>query len=82
MPRKAADLFGTELVVFDAQNDDARQLSAMLNTVQAEVSVLIVNPANSDTIAPGIELANEKKIPVITVDRKSAGGENCLPHRV
>ncbi len=73
--QKAADLFGAELVVFDAKNDDARQLSDMLNMVLAEVSALIVNPANSDTIAPGIELANEKKIPVITVDRKSAGGE-------
>jgi ABC-type sugar transport system substrate-binding protein len=73
--QKAADLFGTELVVFDAQNDDARQLSAILNTVQAEVSVLIVNPANSETISPGIELANEKKIPVITVDRKCAEGK-------
>jgi ABC-type sugar transport system substrate-binding protein len=73
--QKAADLFGTKLVVFDAQNDDSRQLSAMLDSVQAEVSVLIVNPANSDTIAPGIELANEKKIPVITVDRKCTGGK-------
>ena len=77
--QKAADLFGTELVVFDAQNDDSRQLSAMLSTVQAEVSVLIVNPTNSITIAPGIELANEKKIPVITVDRKCAGG-NIVSH--
>jgi ABC-type sugar transport system substrate-binding protein len=77
--QKAADLFGAELVVFDAQNDDARQLSDMLNTVQTEVSVLIVNPANSHTIVPGIELANEKKIPVITVDRKSAGG-NIICH--
>jgi ribose transport system substrate-binding protein len=73
--QKAADLFGMELVVFDAQNDDSRQLSAMMNTINAEMSVLIVNPTNSDTIAPGIELANEKKIPVLTVDRKSAGGE-------
>jgi ABC-type sugar transport system substrate-binding protein len=73
--QNAADLFGTELVVFDAQNDDAQQLSAMLSIVKAEVSVLIVNPTNSDTIAPGIELANDKKIPVITVDRKCVGGE-------
>jgi ABC-type sugar transport system substrate-binding protein len=73
--RRAADLFGMDLVLSDAQNDDARQLGAMLNTVLAGVSVLVVNPANSHTIAPGIELANEKKIPVITVDRKSAGGE-------
>lgn len=71
----AADLFGMDLVVSDAQNGDARQLSAMMNTVQSGVSVLVVNPANSHTIVPGIELANEKKIPVITVDRKSAGGE-------
>ncbi len=71
----AADLFGMDLVVSDAQNGDARQLSAMMNTVQAGVSVLVVNPANSHTIVPGIELANEKKIPVITVDRKCAGGE-------
>ena len=73
--QEAADLFGMDLVVSDAQNGDARQLSAMLNTIQAGVSVLVVNPANSHTIVPGIELANEKKIPVITVDRKSAGGE-------
>jgi ABC-type sugar transport system substrate-binding protein len=73
--QEAADLFGMDLIVSDAQNGDARQLSAMLNTVQAGASVLVINPANSHTIAPGIELANEKKIPVITVDRKSAGGE-------
>ena len=73
--QRAADLFGTELSVFDAQNDDSQQLSSMLNTVKAGMSVLIVNPANSNTIAPGIELANEKKIPVITVDRKCAGGK-------
>jgi len=73
--QRAADLFGTELIVSDAQNDDAQQLSAMLNTVKADISVLIVNPADSDTIAPGIELANEKNIPVITVDRKCAGGK-------
>ena len=70
----AADLFGTELIVFDAQNDDSHQLSAMMATVNAAMSVFIVNPADSDTIAPGIELANEKNIPVITVDRKCAGG--------
>ena len=70
----AADLFGTELIVFDAQNNDSRQLSAMMATVNSAMSVFIVNPADSDTIAPGIELANEKNIPVITVDRKCAGG--------
>jgi ABC-type sugar transport system substrate-binding protein len=73
--RTAADLFGTELIVFDAQNDDSNQLSAIMAAVNAAMSVFIVNPADSDTIAPGIELANEKNIPVITVDRKCADGK-------
>jgi ribose transport system substrate-binding protein len=46
----------------------------MMASVNAAMSVFIVNPADSDTIAPGIELANERNIPVITVDRKCAGG--------
>ena len=73
--QKAAELFGTKLVVIDAKNDDAQQLSTIMKAVAEKVSCLIVNPTNTDIITPGIELANEKNIPVITVDRKSSGGK-------
>lgn len=73
--KEAANLFGVNLVVSDAQNDDAQQLSAMLKTVEEGASVLIVNATNMDTISPGVELANQKNIPVITVDRKCSGGQ-------
>ena len=73
--QKTAELFGVELVVFDAKNDEAQQLSSIMKAVAEKVSCLIVNPTNTDAIIPGIELANEKNIPVITVDRKSSGGK-------
>ena len=73
--QKAADLFGAKLIVSDAKDNDAQQLSDILNTLNENVSVLIINPTHMDTILPGIELANEKNIPVITVDRKSSGGQ-------
>jgi ribose transport system substrate-binding protein len=36
--------------------------------------LLLVNPVNSQTIVPGIDLANRAKVPVISLDRRCAGG--------
>lgn len=71
----AASLFGVKLIVKDAQDKDARQLAEILALLKQEVSLLIINPTNTETISSGIETANSKKIPVITVDRKSSGGK-------
>ncbi len=70
----AALLHGAKLVVADAQNSDAQQLSDLLAFLNAGIDALIVNPTNTETVVPGIELANNLNIPVITVDRKAAGG--------
>ena len=72
--RDAAELFGYDLEVYDADDDDAQQLSDMMTALAEKPEVVILNPVNSDTIFPGIEIANEQKIPVITIDRKSPGG--------
>ncbi len=72
--RDAAELFGFDLKVYDAADDDARQLSDMITALADTTAVLLLNPANSDSIIPGIEMANAKAVPVITVDRKSSGG--------
>jgi len=71
----AAKLMGAEPVVSDAGNSDAQQLSQIITLLNEGISVLIVNPTNSSTIVPGIELANGKNVPVITVDRKVSGGK-------
>lgn len=71
----AADLFGATLHVVDAEDRDDKQLSDILGFIEKQVDAIIVNPTNSETIVPGIELANAKGIPVFCVDRKVSGGE-------
>lgn len=72
--QKAADLFGVRLTVTDARNEDAQQLADIQGFVKQKVEAIIINPTNTDMVAPGVELANAANIPVITVDRKSSGG--------
>jgi len=73
--QEAADLFGMKLIVVDAKNSDARQLTDIANFINQQVDVIIVNPTNTESIGPGIEMANRENIPVITVDRKSSSGK-------
>ncbi len=72
--KEAADLFGMELIVLDAMNQDTQQLTHMAEVLTQKIDLLIVNPTNTLSIAPGIEYANDENVPVITVDRKAAGG--------
>jgi ABC-type sugar transport system substrate-binding protein len=71
----ALKLLGAEPVVSEAGNDDAQQLSHIIKMLNDGISILIVNPTHAATIVPGIELANGKKVPVITVDRKVSEGK-------
>ncbi len=72
--KKAKDM-GYELVVLDSQNDPAKERSNVEDLIQQGVGALIINPTDSDAVANSIKVANDSKIPVITLDRKSNGGE-------
>jgi len=71
---KAADLNGIALTVMDAKNDSAMQLTQIIRAVEAKPAAIIINPTDTEMILPGIEKANERRIPVITVDRKTREG--------
>jgi ribose transport system substrate-binding protein len=71
----AARLFGVKLIFRDAENNDAQQLADVANFIKQKTDMIIINPTNTESITPAIETANGKNIPVITVDRKSSGGE-------
>jgi ABC-type sugar transport system substrate-binding protein len=73
--RNAAKLFGLKLIFRDAQNNEAQQLTDIANFIKQNVDIIIVNPTNTESITPAIEMANRNSVPVITVDRKSSGGE-------
>lgn len=71
---KAAKAAGAELVVVDAQDDTAKQISGIEDLIQKKVSVILINPTDSDAVVSAVESANSAGIPVITVDRAANGG--------
>ncbi|MBU3185231.1 ribose ABC transporter substrate-binding protein RbsB [Clostridium estertheticum] len=71
---KAKEL-GYQLLVVDSQNDSSKELSNVQDLLQKGVSVIILNPVDSDAAQSSVMQANNEKIPVITVDRKSSGGD-------
>lgn len=72
---KAAKDAGADLIVVDAQDDSAKQISSIEDLIQKGVDVLIVNPTDGKAIKTAIESANKANIPVITVDRAAEGGK-------
>ncbi len=71
----ATALHGIKLLVADALDNNAQQLIDLSGFLGQPIDALIVNPTNTETVGPGIELANSLEIPVITVDRKSSEGK-------
>ena len=65
---KAKEL-GVELVSVDASDDSAKQASDIEDLISKKVSVLIVNPVDSDAVAPAVKDAIAAGIKVIAVDR-------------
>lgn len=72
--KKAKEL-GYDVVVLDSQNDAAKERSNVEDLLQQGVSALIINPTDSDAVGNSIAVANDKKVPVLTVDRQANKGE-------
>ena len=67
--KAAADKAGVNVKIVDAQNDPAKQSNDIADLLQGNISVLIVNPVDSDAVAPAVKDAISKGIKVISVDR-------------
>lgn len=64
-----ADELGVELIVVDAGDDAAKQASNIEDLISKNISVLIVNPVDSDAVAPSVKDAVAAGIKVVSVDR-------------
>lgn len=69
-----ANKMGLKVKIVDAQNDPAKQANDISDLLESNVSLLIINPVDSAAISTSVELANNKKIPVITLDRSADQG--------
>ncbi len=71
----AAKELGYELIILDSQNDSAKERANVDDLVQKGVSVLLINPVDSDAAAVSVNAAIAKKIKVISVDRGVNGAD-------
>lgn len=69
---KAAEA-GVELTVVDAGDDAAKQVNDIDDLISKKIAVLIVNPVDSDAVAPAVKSAKDAGIKVIAVDRAVNG---------
>ena len=72
---KAARDLGLTLSVVDAGDDVTKQVSDIEDLVSKGISVLIVNPVDSDAVTGAVEAAKAKGVRVISVDRAVNGVE-------
>lgn len=70
-----AEAQGLALEIQDASDDSATQADQLANAITQGVSLVIVNPTDSDAVATSVESLNNADIPVIAVDRNAASGE-------
>ncbi|MCW9710481.1 ribose ABC transporter substrate-binding protein RbsB [Avibacterium sp. 21-586] len=72
---KEADKLGYNFVVLDSQNDPAKELANVEDVTVRGAKVLLINPTDSTAVASAVRMANQKNIPVITLDRGAAQGK-------
>ncbi len=65
----AAKEQNVDLIVVDAGDDAAKQTNDIEDLISRNISVLIVNPVDSDAVAPAVKDAVAKGIKVVSVDR-------------
>ncbi len=70
-----AKKLGVEIKVVDAGDDSTKQVSDIEDLVSSGISVLIVNPVDSDSVSGAVQAAKDKGIKVIAVDRVVNGVE-------
>ena len=73
--QKEADKLGYNLVVLDSQNNPAKELANVQDLTVRGTKLLLINPTDSDAVGNAVKLANQAKIPVITLDRQASKGD-------
>ena len=67
--QKKADELGLTINFQDAADDSATQANQLANAAASGTGVVIINPTDSDAMAPAVQQLVDEKIPVVAVDR-------------
>ncbi|MBS9443119.1 ribose ABC transporter substrate-binding protein RbsB [Photorhabdus heterorhabditis] len=72
--QKEANKLGYNLIVLDSQDNPAKELANVQDLTVRGTKLMLINPADSDAVGNAIIMANNAKIPVITLDRMANKG--------
>lgn len=72
--QKEADKLGYNLIVLDSQNNPAKELANVQDLTVRGTKLMLINPTDSDAVGNAVAMANQAKIPVITLDRQATKG--------
>ncbi|OIJ14279.1 D-ribose ABC transporter substrate-binding protein [Anaerobacillus alkalilacustris] len=70
-----ANELGIQLIIVDAQDDNAKQVNDVEDLIQRNVDLILINPTDSSSVVTAVQAANSAGIPVITVDRGADSGD-------
>ena len=66
---------GFKLKETNANGDAQQQFNDAMNLLNQGVNVLVLTPIDSNGITPVVQAANQKGVPVFTLDRGASGGK-------
>ncbi|MDR1389555.1 MAG: sugar ABC transporter substrate-binding protein [Treponema sp.] len=64
-----------EVIYTDAGGDSQAQLNSFDTFISQGVNIIVVIPVDTASIVPGIQKANQAKIPVLSISSNSGGGD-------
>jgi len=67
--KEQAKLLGIELIITNANYDNATQLAQVENLIQRKVDAIVINPTDSKALIPAAEAAYKAGIPFVCIDR-------------
>ena len=70
-----ADSAGFQVEYLDGKNDGNFQIDQLSEAIEKKPDAIVLLPADSFSIVPTVQRANEEGIPIICVNRFPAGGE-------
>lgn len=73
--QEAAAALDVTVIVLDAGDDSAKQLTDIETMIIRRVDGVILAPNDQEALVPGIEKLAKARIPVVTVDRRVAKGD-------
>ena len=71
--KEEANKRGFELIYTDAQSSSEKQINDVKEILSKDVDYLILAPRQYDELAPALQLAKNKNVPVILIDREAKG---------